>query len=117
MDRSLAMLWWSLRVLLLGGFILSTSGEVLGQVGSPAAMGTFQLYTTDPKVPEVFSSELLVFVEANRAQDHDVVKRVGTVTWVKILARITITDPAFVPLPEGILPVDVGTFPAIPVER
>jgi hypothetical protein len=75
------------------------------------------LYTTEPKVQEVFTTDLLVYIESNRAQGHDVVRRVGSVTWVKILARVTITDPAFVPLPEGILPIDAGTFPAIPVER
>jgi hypothetical protein len=103
--------------IVLAVFALAFGGSVQAQIGSVADPGTYQLYTVEPKIPEVFTTDLRVFIEYHREQSHDVVIRIGQVTWVKILARTTITDPAFVPLPEDILPVAPGTMPDIPVER
>jgi len=102
-------------VVLSCGFFLAMSGRA--QVGVSAAPGTYQFYTIEPKVVEVFTTDLGVLIEAHRAQSQDTVIRVGNVTWVRILARTTIADPAFVPLPEDILAVPPGTMPDMPVER
>ena len=105
-----------MRYMLVWCGLLFTPGA-FAQGGVAALPGTYQLYSVEPKIPEVFTTDLRLFMEDHRAQDHDVVLRVGRVTWVKILARITINEPGFVPLPEDILPVEPGSMPDIPVTR
>ena len=70
-----------------------------------AAPGTYQLLTTEPKMGEVFTTDLLVFIEAHRRPSETVQCQVGQVTWVRIFSYDEINDPDFQPVPEGIIAV------------
>lgn len=87
-------------VTMLAGFSFAASSQ------AEADPGTFQLMTTMVKAQEVFSTEVLFVIEANRDMDELVVIKVGEHTWARILSRATINDPSFMPLPDGVIEID-----------
>lgn len=68
--------------------------------------GTYQLMTTTPKAQEVFTTDLLDLVEAERLENTTAIIKVGQFTWVRILSTNAINDPSFTPLPDGIIVID-----------
>ena len=68
--------------------------------------GTFQLMTTNIKVQEVFTTDLLKTIEENRKENDTNIIKVGKYTWVKILSRETIQDPSFTPLKNEVIQVE-----------
>lgn len=68
--------------------------------------GTFRLLTIEPKMREVFTTDLYPLIEAHRNMHENVLLRVGEVTWVRIFSRAVINAPDFVPASEEILVVD-----------
>lgn len=81
---------------------------------SIADLGTYQLLTTQPKLKEVFTSELLIRIESER---HDTITRivkVGLVTWARILSREAIEAPDFAALSDDILEVDPDIIESMP---
>ena len=87
-----------------------------GQV-RPAPPGTYQLMTTNPKVPEVFTTDLREFIQEHRAAHHDVYLKIGQVTWVRIFSQARIDDPGFQPVSEEIVPTEPGWLPVIPATK
>ncbi len=80
------------------------------QNGPPALPGTFQLLTTEPKAREVFSTDILPFIEAHRDAHEPRLVSVGRYSWVLILSQDVIGQPGFQPLPEEIITVDQATL-------
>ena len=68
--------------------------------------GTYQLMTTNIKVQEVFTTDLLTTIEENRKEKETNIIKVGKYTWVKILSRETIQDPSFTPLKEEVIKIE-----------
>lgn len=71
-----------------------------------AAPGTYRLRTSDLKVSELFTDDILYTIEANRDSLVQKIIVIGTVTTVRILPYSMINAPGFIPLPEGIIPVE-----------
>jgi hypothetical protein len=84
--------------------------QVQAQNGPPAQVGTFQLLTTEPKAREVFSTDILPFIEAHRDAHEPRLVSVGRFSWVLILSQDVIGQPGFQPLPEEIITVDEATL-------
>ena len=68
--------------------------------------GTYQLMTTNIKVQEVFTTDLLTTIEENRKEKETNVIKVGKYTWVKILSRETIQNSNFIPLKNEVIQVE-----------
>ncbi len=90
--------------------VLIASGLSLQAQDPAAAPGTYQLMTINPKVPEVFTTDLRVFIGAHRALDHEVLLRIGQVTWVLIYSQAEIDAPGFQAADDMIVPVDPATL-------
>lgn len=103
-----------LSILLLRAFFVLACGTCFhvahGQNGPPAQLGTFQLLTTEPKAREVFSTDILPFIEAHRDAHEPRLVNVGRYSWVLILSQDVIDQPGFQPLPEEIITVEEGTL-------
>jgi hypothetical protein len=101
-------------ILLLRALFLLACGSCFqvahGQNGPPAQPGTFQLLTTEPKAGEVFSTDILPFIEAHRDAHEPRLVSVGRYSWVLILSQDVIGQPGFQPLPEEIITVDESTL-------
>ena len=68
--------------------------------------GTYQLMTTNIKVQEVFTTDLLTTIKENRKEKEINIIKVGKYTWVKILSRETIQDSNFTPLKNEVIQVE-----------
>ena len=68
--------------------------------------GTYQLMTTNIKVQEVFTSDLLTTIKENRKEKETNIIKVGKYTWVKILSRETIQNSNFIPLKNEVIQVE-----------
>ncbi len=101
-------------ILLLRAFFLLVCGvnflAANAQDGPPAQLGTFQLLTTEPKALEVFSTEILPFIEAHRDAHEPRLVSIGRYAWVLILSQDVISQPGFEPLPEEIITVEEATL-------
>lgn len=84
---------------------------------SPAVSGTYQIMTTQPKAEEVFTTNLLYFIEANRDDIKTITKQVGEYTYVKILAKTYISKSDYIRLSDEIIAVDYNEiFPQIELD-
>ena len=68
--------------------------------------GTYQLMTTNIKVQEVFTTDLLTTIKENRKEKETNIIKVGKYTWVKILSRETIQNSNFIPLKNEVIQVE-----------
>ena len=68
--------------------------------------GTYQLMTTNIKVQEVFTTDLLTTIKENRKEKEINIIKVGKYTWVKILSRETIQNSNFIPLKNEVIQVE-----------
>lgn len=84
---------------------------------TPAAVGTYQLMTTNVKYGEVFNTDILPMIESNRKINRVVILKIGDYTWVKILSENTINNPNFVPLPEEIIEIKQSDIVALKIEN
>ena len=104
-----------LKILFLTFWFNYATAQVAGNAsdlglkpGSPgpvkAAAGTFQIIKIGVKsATELFTDDLLFFIETKRDDSKEVVEFIGKNTKVRILSRKDITDPAFVPLSDEVL--------------
>ncbi len=79
---------------------MTSTGLAQEATEKSAKEGTFQFITTNPKVKEVFTTELLKKIEKNRDENEIVYLKIGTYTTAKILPVTTISKPDFTPLKE-----------------
>lgn len=98
-------------ILIASVFFLFFSVEGFGQESpntSPvsAAAGTYQFQSSNPKVQELFTTDILVRIEANRDQFVEKIIVVGTVTSVRILPYAVINAPGFIPLSDQIIYIE-----------
>ena len=73
---------------------------------SIAEEGTFQLLSTNIKVSEVFTTELLYIIEDNRDADEVVMLKIADYTWARIFPLSTINDPNFIAFSSEIIEID-----------
>jgi hypothetical protein len=65
-----------------------------------AQPGTYQVRLSPSKFEYVYTEETLVYFEANRKEDEDVVLHINQFVTVFIPSRIKISSPSYKPLAE-----------------
>ena len=90
--------------------------DLRAQTSENQTEGTFQLYSTNIKSSQVFTTELFTTIEQNRAQNEDVMLQIGEHNWVKILSFNTISDPNFIPLSTEVLELEIDSIPENPTK-
>lgn len=93
------------RVVFVAAFVLYGFSLLANNDNCEAAPGTYQIIQ-DKKCGEVFTTDLLCIIEANRHKTQEVIISITANTQVRILPENLITSPNFIPLTEEVIDIE-----------